>query len=74
MSEQGTGRGAVPENPNAGHDAGATKADQSATRPAQGATEEGATESNVAGQGADQLTDADRERLKRTEERLKAGK
>ena len=64
MSGQGEGGHVVPENQTAGHETDSSKTNQHPPRPGQEDFNEGHTETNVAGQGADQLTDADRERLK----------
>ena len=54
----------IPENQAVGDKIDSSKTNQHPPRPGQGDFDEGHTEPNVAGQGADQLTDADRERLK----------
>lgn len=68
MSEQETGKRIVPEDQTAGHETDSSKTDQHPPRPGRSDYNEGATETNVAGQGADQLTDADRKRLDKSNE------
>ncbi len=60
----GQGGGVVPENQAVGDKTDSSETNRHPPRPGQGDFQEGHTEPNVAGQSADQLTDADRERLK----------
>ena len=63
MSEQKRAGWIVPENQTSGHHTDSSKTNP--TRPGAGEEqfEEGRSQPGVAGQGADQLTDADRARL-----------
>ena len=63
MSEQASGGGVIPENQTADGKTDSSKTNQNPPRAGQEDYEEGRSEQGVAGQGAGQLTDADRERL-----------
>lgn len=54
----------TPENQTHGHETDSAEQNQPPPHGREERYGEGATEDNVAGQGADQLTDADRARLK----------
>jgi hypothetical protein len=64
MTGQDAGGRVIPENQVVGDKTDSSQTNQNPPRPGQDDFNEGHTEPNVAGQSADQLTDADRERLK----------
>lgn len=64
MSGQKETRQGGPDGGTNAHEADSSRGKQAPSRPVEEQYEEGRTEDNVAGQGAGQLTDADRERLR----------
>ena len=67
MSEQKRAGWIVPENQTSGHNTDSSKTNRNPPGAGEEHFEEGRSQPGVAGQGADQLTDADRARLEGNE-------